>query len=1039
MNHKKLTIVVPIYNTENYLRKCLDSVLEQTYKNLEVILVNDCSTDNSQSIIDEYCKKDNRFKCVNNPKNLGLFKARLAGAKEATGDYIAFLDSDDYVTIDFYRTMMYNIIRNDSDMVLGNTILEFDDGKRIIFGVSDMNFEVLEGKKLLNAYFEQRGLNFSWHTIWNKIYKMSLWKKAVKHYLKMEKHLIMAEDFAFSTVLFYYAKSMTHVLNDGLFYCKHEKTASTSIAGLTSKKMLKNIEDLITSFDFVESFMKEVNIYDTYKDNFLYWKKLYRSQQEHFLEIVNFNDEEVIGINEKLEKFCDESIERVDSDYYFSSIQTKWNNGYEELKRLICNPEIEYVSFDIFDTLIVRPFLTPTDLFILLDKDFRELSKNCTGVDFSKMRINAEKQARDNLKNNLSSNEEITLDDIYNVLVRDYNVPENITDKMKKLEIDAEIRFCMQRKSAYELYEMALSLGKKIICTSDMYLPKSVIIEILKKNGYTEIEEIYLSSEIMLTKSTGNLYTYIKKKLGTCRIIHIGDNYESDVLMARNHELQSIHFRKATDIFFDKNITNNLGQLFLHDLPDWQDNLASMQFLGIRTMIAVVANKYFDNPYRSFNKDTDFNADPYFMGYYALGMHLYGVTKWLLDFVSQDHYDNIVFMARDGYLPMKAYQLMRELYNSAPKGNYLYISRKASIPFLIRDEHDVYKLSEIISWYDNTPKNILKYVRTIFNIDNSKLEQICKEEKINIDGKFTSETEFYKFISILTNSFFDKENHSRKLKLLKQYFDKYFVGKSCVFDVGYSARPELYLSKLCEKEIDTYFININHEEALKHAMLGNFKLRTFYDYKPKFTGLLREILFSKCAPSCVEYKIENDTVTEVFDDHFQTYQEKNLINMIQNAALDFIRDMISIFDYDLDRLYYQNYYISMPYEMLLQSARYLDRMVMSAIVFEDDIRISKSVSVAEQWSKEISWHNQYSLEDLFTINDRHPIFSGVDLSNRSKFIKLIYYVFIDRIPLKQKVKEKLENHKMVYSISNGGYKLLRKAKNTCYKIIIKKR
>ena len=68
---------------------------------------------------------------------------------------------------------------------------------------------------------------------------------------------------------------MTCVPNDGLFYCKHEKTASTSIVGLTSKKMLKNVEDLITSFDFVEDFMKEVNIYDTYK-RFSYNCKIYR-------------------------------------------------------------------------------------------------------------------------------------------------------------------------------------------------------------------------------------------------------------------------------------------------------------------------------------------------------------------------------------------------------------------------------------------------------------------------------------------------------------------------------------------------------------------------------------------------------------------------------------------------------------------------------------------------------------------------------------------------------------------------------------------
>ena len=1025
MNKGKLSIIVPIYNTSKYLRKCLDSVLEQTYKNLEIILVNDCSTDNSQEIIDEYCKKDDRFKCVKNPKNLGLFKARLAGAKEATGDYIAFLDSDDYMSVDFYRTMMYNIVENNSDMVFGNTILEYDDGKRVVFNISDIKFDKLEGSDILNSYFGQRGLNFSWHTVWNKIYTMDLWKKAVSHYSNIDSHLIMTEDFAFSTVLFYYANRITRVENDGLYYCKHESSSSTSLSGLTIKKCLKNLSDLITSFNFVENFMKTVNIYDIYKDDFFEWKKLYRRQQESYLETVGFNKEEKQQAMKKIKEF--HSIGgKIERDDYFSNVQMEWNDSYENIKTAICNPKIEYVSFDIFDTLILRPFLKPTDLFILLDEDFRKLSKGTIGVDFSKMRGNAEVQARAN-----SKEEEITLDDIYDVLMSDYNISKTVAEKMKKFEIDAEVRFCSCRKTAYELYEMAVSIGKKIICTSDMYLPKNVIENILKKNGYKHIEAIYLSSELKLTKSTGSLYSHVKNSLGINgnQLIHIGDNYASDVEMAKKQKIQAMHFMKTTDVFFDKKITGNLGQLFIKDLPDWHDNVASMQFLGVRAMIAVVANKYFDNPYRSFHVDTEFNADPYFMGYYSLGMHLYAVTKWLIDAAKNKSYDSVVFMARDGYLPMEAYNLLREIYEDIPEEKYLYISRKASIPLVVKDEHDLYKLSEIISWYDNTPKEILKYVQNLFEIDDKKLNQVCKKESINLNTKFTNETQLYKFVSVLASNFFNKQEHIKKLKALEKYFNNYFDGKSCVFDIGYSARPELFLSELCKKGIDTYFININHEEGIKHAKLGNFNINTFYDYKPRFTGLLREILFSKCAPSCIEYKIDGMNVTEVFEEYSQAYLEKFLIETIQNGALDFVKDMISIFGKDLERLYYQNYYVSMPYEMLLQSASPLDRKVMDAVVFEDDIRSSTSISVAEQWNKEIKWHNQHSLNHLFAMEQLSDTVYSVDLSERSKFTKLIYYIFINRAPLKEKIKNRLKNHETIYSISKGSYNLIRKTKN----------
>ena len=121
-------------------------------------------------------------------------------------------------------------------------------------------------------------------------------------------------------------------------------------------------------------------------------------------------------------------------------------------------------------------------------------------------------------------------------------------------------------------------------------------------------------------------------------------------------------FPKATAIASDKNYTNNMFQIFLKDLPFWEDNVAALEYIGVRTMLAIIANKYFDNPYKSFNKVSNFNGDPALIGYFALGMYVYGITKWLVDSIKKEKYDSIVFMARDGYLPMQAYKLFRKLY-----------------------------------------------------------------------------------------------------------------------------------------------------------------------------------------------------------------------------------------------------------------------------------------------------------------------------------------------------------------------------------------
>ena len=92
----KISVIIPVYNTQEYLRECIDSVLNQNFQDIEIICINDGSTDNSQDILDEYHKKDIRFK-VFTQKNQGLAKSRNVGLNHAKGEYVIFLDSDDYL------------------------------------------------------------------------------------------------------------------------------------------------------------------------------------------------------------------------------------------------------------------------------------------------------------------------------------------------------------------------------------------------------------------------------------------------------------------------------------------------------------------------------------------------------------------------------------------------------------------------------------------------------------------------------------------------------------------------------------------------------------------------------------------------------------------------------------------------------------------------------------------------------------------------------------------------------------------------------
>ncbi len=145
---KKVSVIVPIYNVEQYLAKCLDSIINQTYKNLEIICVNDCSPDNSEKILNEYSKKDDRIKILNREKNGGLSAARNSGLDIATGEYVYFIDSDDWIDDDYLEQMVKKIEDNNVDMILNTNIVKESETQSEHFVWQKYNKKNTEGEFL---------------------------------------------------------------------------------------------------------------------------------------------------------------------------------------------------------------------------------------------------------------------------------------------------------------------------------------------------------------------------------------------------------------------------------------------------------------------------------------------------------------------------------------------------------------------------------------------------------------------------------------------------------------------------------------------------------------------------------------------------------------------------------------------------------------------------------------------------------------------------------------------------------------------------
>ena len=117
----KISVIVPVYKVEPYLRKCLDSIINQTYRNLQIILVDDGSPDNCGAICDEYASKDSRIEVIHQ-ENGGVSAARNAGLKLAAGDYIGWVDSDDWIEPDMYAYMLENMQKYEADIAVCSQI-----------------------------------------------------------------------------------------------------------------------------------------------------------------------------------------------------------------------------------------------------------------------------------------------------------------------------------------------------------------------------------------------------------------------------------------------------------------------------------------------------------------------------------------------------------------------------------------------------------------------------------------------------------------------------------------------------------------------------------------------------------------------------------------------------------------------------------------------------------------------------------------------------------------------------------------------------
>lgn len=234
-----VSVIVPVYNVEQYIGRCIESIQRQTYSNLEILLVNDGSKDGSGIICEKYKKLDRRIKIINKI-NGGLSDARNAGIREAKGEYLVFIDGDDYIKQDYVEKLLYKIVSIDADVVLCSFELVDDNGKLLKQEIlSELPNEVV-GHDILDAVLTSYG--YKYVVAWNKIYRKEIFNK-----LRFDKDKIYEDEFINFRLFWNCGK--IGILEETL-YCYVQRNGSIVQSAMTREKIMTKNEMHITRIEF---------------------------------------------------------------------------------------------------------------------------------------------------------------------------------------------------------------------------------------------------------------------------------------------------------------------------------------------------------------------------------------------------------------------------------------------------------------------------------------------------------------------------------------------------------------------------------------------------------------------------------------------------------------------------------------------------------------------------------------------------------------------------------------------------------------------
>lgn len=518
----------------------------------------------------------------------------------------------------------------------------------------------------------------------------------------------------------------------------------------------------------------------------------------------------------------------------------------------------DYITFDIFDTLVKRDVPAPTDIFNLIEKHY--------GLkDFYKKRIDAERRARVN-----SDRKEIKISDIYK------QIPE--FSKYECIEKKVEINECNYNKEIIDFYNWAIK-HKKVFLITDMYLDRETIEKILSKSQISNYKDLIISNEENKVKADGSLFKFFLNKynIDNQKVLHIGNSFRADYLGAKKEHIHAVKISTYSN----------------RKIHEYRNNFST--------------DKETFNFLNAFINNHTYSGDKYEQfGYECFGPLLYGFVNWIAKDMKERGVEQALFMSRDGFIMKKVYDSLR-LNNIVPSFYFEASRRSLRVP----NYNESMSYSQMVDSLTVPNLTNLYQVFDSWGLDPNKYKYEIEKAGLSLSKEFKrlelkQEKKFEQLYNYIKADIF--ANAHKELQNLDEYLsDIDFKKKIAIIDIGWGGSMQHFLNETLRKmnispKIIGYYIGLTKKSR---ENLGKSKLKGYgyafdrlhsngEDLERPFVGLF-ETLFLEQAGSVKCYVEKDKTIVaerypyEYMIDGEYT-QEVYAVKKIQKGALKFAEE-----------------------------------------------------------------------------------------------------------------------------------------------------